>query len=270
MLLLTLGLVAVVALIFSQQNRLKALEDQLSTVTHSAISISKGSPVINKDSTTLISKKGAPTATREQYYGIDVSHLQVDLLKFINKHDSLHFIFCKATEGISLKDDRYAENVKLTKGKKLLLGAYHFYRANDDPVKQANFFWETIQTQQLPVLPLAIDLEMKSFPGEKPAAYPNFQRDLSTLLRELTRLSGRQPILYTNYDFAQHHLTTKDLAEYPLWLADYNNKRSNPPTPDIWKQKGVVIWQKTDTYLLHHQNTDLDVYLGSLGKLLQL
>ena len=101
----------------------------------------KNTPILNEVKTTVIK----PTKTI--VYGIDISKYQGDEVDLLNKKkDSLSFIICKATEGITYTDPKFHQNWQLISAKKFIKGAYHFYRCQDDPIKQAAHYLNTIQT----------------------------------------------------------------------------------------------------------------------------
>ena len=65
----------------------------------------------------------------EFVYGIDVSDFQGDEVDFLDKQkDSLSFVICKATEGITYTDPEFQNNWKTIPEKGFIRGAYHFYR----------------------------------------------------------------------------------------------------------------------------------------------
>ena len=87
-------------------------------------------------------------------YGIDISQYQGDQIEFLNKtKDSLSFVICKATEGITYIDPRFAQNWDLIKQKGFIRGSYHFYRSNDDPQSQAANYTRVISDLQKTDLP---------------------------------------------------------------------------------------------------------------------
>ena len=63
-------------------------------------------------------------------YGIDISMYQgKEVGEIHKKNDSLGFIICKATEGITYTDPDFSYNWKNIKEKSFIRGAYHFYRS---------------------------------------------------------------------------------------------------------------------------------------------
>ena len=89
-----------------------------------------------------------------------------------------------------------------------------------------------------------------------------------TFLEVLEKTTGRKPILYTDYAFAQQYITESKFAEYDLWLAEYSGA-TQPRIPTVWKDKGYKIWQKSDAYSIYSETTDFDEYRGALINLVK-
>ena len=90
--------------------------------------------------------------------GIDVSHFQGDVNWDKIKEHNISFAYAKATQGTSFKDPKFKENQKNTKQAGLKHGSYHFYLTNEDPIKQAEHYINTIEDldegHMLPMLDL--------------------------------------------------------------------------------------------------------------------
>lgn len=191
-------------------------------------------------------------------YGIDISRWNGDIAVDLSKSTDIKFVIAKATEGTSEVDPKFVENWHTLERLKLQRGAYHFYTQNLDPDAQANHYWSVVKSLTSSDIAPIVDIETTSLNSLQPTSNITFQVDLLTLLKELEKLSGRKPIIYTSVDFANQFITHSRFAEYPLWLADYNGK-SSPTLPDIWKDEGYFIWQKSDTYSLKSKPTDFDI-----------
>ena len=57
-------------------------------------------------------------------------------------------------------------------------------------------------------------------------------------------------------------------SNYELWLAEYTN-RDQPTVPDVWKSKGYLIWQKSESYTVYSDKSDLDEFNGRLNDLIR-
>ncbi len=206
---------------------------------------------------------------REQgiYYGIDISHYQGDVLKLMASNDSLHFVFAKATEGTSYIDPDFKNNWREIKERGLIRGAYHFYRFEDDPIQQAQHFFNQIKDIEDSDIAPVVDVEVGSLKSNTLTNISQLNTDLLRFLYELEIQTGQKPIIYTNTAFANKYLKNSELAEYRLWLAEYTNHQ--PRIPDLWKQGGYFIWQKSQNYNDVSAITDFDLFNGRLDELVR-
>lgn len=201
------------------------------------------------------------------YYGIDISRYNGNLASLLSPDDSLTFIICKATEGVTLVDAWFKLNCARIRANGYLLGAYHFYRTGDDPQVQAAFFWETVSAQGGADIAPMVDVEYGSFP-KSPAFrdVAKLQRNLLLFLDALENLSHRKPMLYTNRHFADVYLLNGDFSQYPLWLADYSGA-DTPRLPKTWETAGYKIRQTTDDHIIHSHRCNFNVFYGKRSDL---
>jgi len=158
--------------------------------------------------------------------GADVSHHQgpIDWDK-VKASGRLDFVICKATEGRTWVDPEFSRNWAKIKRIGALRGAYHFVRANSDPILQARHFVKTVK-------PTATDLlvaDVEKTDGKTPAQVVEVARKF---LAEVHRLHGREPMLYSYDKFIP---ALWDLP-YPRWRARYSTQEPTKP----WR-----IWQYT-------------------------
>lgn len=191
--------------------------------------------------------------------GIDISHYQGNLMDEIKGHDHLDFIICKATQGIAYIDEDFEENWRIIREKGFIRGAYHFFVVSEDPEDQAHHFYDTIPDLDIGDMAPIVDVEELSLSQD------TSPRSLQDLLKEFLMVTedkfGRKPMIYSNYSFAQEYLKDDWLADYPLWIADYNGK-SSPAIPNTWENTGYKIWQKNSSYHIDSMDTDFDVFIG--------
>lgn len=199
-------------------------------------------------------------------YGLDVSKYQGNLLEKITDFDSIYFVICKATEGLTMRDGTFAANWEMLGRTNVLRGAYHFFISSDDPERQAAFFLQTAMGAGQTDIPLIIDVEAGSLKDSIPA--DSLQRRLLACLSYLERQHGRKPILYTNLSFANVYLRNEVFAAFPLWLAEYSGK-PKPVLPVAWQKTGHTFWQKSASYVIDAETTDYDVFNGSGAELLE-
>lgn len=186
--------------------------------------------------------------------GIDVSHFQGNVNWEEVKTTRFKFAYSKATQGMGFVDPKFAVNENGSGKVGLHHGAYHFYIAGDDPMKQAQLFIKTCKELDNNTLPPMLDLEQG---GVQKAVNPKqFQQDVFTWLKEVEAALNIKPIIYTNTPFSNQYLNHPDFANYPLWLAEYGVKE--PRIPNTWTQKGWFIWQRTDRAKVENSVTTFD------------
>ena len=205
-------------------------------------------------------------AYADKTFGIDISHYQNpkdirwDSLSIGNRTIPLKFIVLRATMGNTSKDKNFEEFWRTAKKHNLIRGAYHFYRPDEDPVKQANNFLETVKLEEGDLLPI-LDIE------KLPLKYTQkeLNKNLKIWLKIVEEKYDKKPVIYTFYHYYKDNLRS-DFDEYPLWLANYNNV-PQPSADDDWK-----IWQFTENGIVYGINTkvDLNVFNGNIWSLKKL
>ncbi len=240
-------------------------------VTFAACNSGKGpaptddTTVVKKDTTAVI-ETDTTAEVAAKYHGVDVSKYNGNAVEEIDAADSLYFIICKATEGVTLVDPSLRSNWKLIRDKKMILGAYHFYHTDDDPTAQAQFYCSTVDAQgKLDITPI-VDIEQGSLTPNQATNTNQLQSNLLIYLNVIEKHYKRIPMIYTGEAFAQQFLNNPVFAKYPLWLAEYSGK-AKPILPDTWKATGYKIWQKRANFDINSTPTDYDVYFGKLSEL---
>jgi lysozyme len=165
------------------------------------------------------------------------------------------FAFIKATDGQDYVDPLFAQNWAGAKAAGLRRGAYHFFRAEDDPQIQAEWFWKTVGG--VGELPMVVDVE-------ESMGQPNSTviSNLTSFLASLQQWTNQQPMIYTDSGF-WNGLGTNAFGSYPLWVAEYGV--AAPTLPSGWVLWD--FWQNSETGQVPgiQGNVDLDVYSGSLS-----
>lgn len=206
------------------------------------------------------------TANLDKTYGFDVSHYQNkedikwDSLSIGNKTIPLEFVVMRATMGNRNADKHFDEFWMKAQKHNLIRGAYHFYRADEDPVIQANNFLANVKLESGDLPPI---LDIEKIPKRK--TNKKLVEDLKVWCKIIEETYGEKPIIYTYYHYYKDFLKG-EFDDYPLWLANYNDVPS--PTPnDRWD-----FWQFTENGIVHGINTkvDLDIYNGSSWSLKRL
>lgn len=206
------------------------------------------------------------TNNLDKTYGFDVSHYQNredikwDSLSIGNKTIPLEFVVMRATMGNKSADKHFDEFWEKAKKHNLIRGAYHFYRADEDPVIQANNFLANVKLESGDLPPI---LDIEKIPKRK--TNKKLVEDLKVWCKIVEETYGEKPIIYTYYHYYKDFLKG-EFDGYPLWLANYNDVPT--PSPDSqWD-----FWQFTENGIVHGINTkvDLDIYNGNSWSLKRL
>ena len=186
--------------------------------------------------------------------GIDVSkhNGKIDFEKV--RDDNYQFVFIKASEGKTYRDDAFASNYKAAREAGLKVGAYHFFRKNRTGREQADNLLKAIKGKTLD-LPVVIDIEDDWGNGATTKRDVAVQR----LLEMITCLNdkGYQVMIYTNGDGYKKYY--KDmLTDCDLWLCSFTS-------PELQSHLGHRIQQYSHEGKVAgvKGEVDLNVFLGS-------
>tara|TARA_B100001109_G_C18844173_1_gene465982 strand:- start:285 stop:1061 length:777 start_codon:yes stop_codon:yes gene_type:complete len=222
-----------------------------------------------KKQTSTVQKNTQTSASKHTgfvHYGIDVSHFQGDIIEKLDQKDSLRFAICKATQGQYFVDPEFHFNWNEIKERGLVRGTYHFYDCSVDPEIQAAHFYATVGNIEATDIAPVLDIEQGSMTSSVSGS--QMVSDILVFLKSIHEKFGRKPILYTDYAFAQEYFKDDALAEYDLWLAEYENTEE-PNVPDLWKSKGFFIWQKSSNYHMNTTILDYDEFQGNLSNIVK-
>lgn len=206
-------------------------------------------------------------------FGVDVSHWddgqKSDLIDW-KKLNLAEFVIIKATDGETFVDEEFSYNWKQAKENGFVRGAYHFYRTNRDPIKQAKFFLKTVGKLDDLDLPLVIDFETDPKRGQKEEQLKAaiVSGDVKKFLDYIEKETGKTPIFYSYHAVLIYLNLDKSFEKYPLWLARYTNKIPAAPAP--WKD--WIIWQYSDNGMIEgiKKGCDFNVFNGEFQKLIRL
>ncbi|MBK4731387.1 peptidoglycan-binding protein [Oxynema sp. CENA135] len=169
--------------------------------------------------------------------GIDVSDWQDPVNWYSVAQSGMAFAFTKATEGATFVADTFRSNWNAIQSVGLARGAYHFYRAKQDPGAQADLFLSTVPLGP-DDLPPVLDIE-----ATDGVSASRILDGIGYWLDVVERETKRRPIIYTYPSFWERIGNPKSFSDYPLWIAHYGTQ--NPWVPGGWD--GWTLWQYTDT-----------------------
>lgn len=156
----------------------------------------------------------------DKIFGVDVSEYQGKIdwhtVELINEKFPIDFIFIRATMGQKNKDRRFQKNWQGAQARNKLRGAYHYFRPNENSIKQAQNFINTVKL--LPGdLPPVLDIE------ERPRSQPmdSLKVGLKRWLDKVEAHYSIKPIVYSGDSYFSDFLE-KEFADYTLWIANYN------------------------------------------------
>jgi lysozyme len=191
---------------------------------------------------------------------VDLSHWdEVDSFEDA-KDDGVVGIIHKATESNNYFDPTYNQRKRDALAARLLWGAYHFLRPGNMK-DQAHYF----------VSEAGKNLDLYAADHEDEGVSLD---DLKTFLREVKRLTGKSPIIYSGHVLKEQLGDRRDseLSQYRLWLAQYTS--SGTPS---WPKATFLqwwLWQYTE----HGEcdgipgdsegNLDLNKYTGTKKQLI--
>lgn len=176
-------------------------------------------------------------SSEEIYEGIDVSIYQRDIDFKKVKQDGIEVVYIKSSQGFSYIDQKFERNYRNAKENGLKVGLYHFVTARTEAEarRQAQFFVSLASGKNIDCK-LAMDFEQFGSLNKE-----EINRVGLAFLKEVERLSGKQPVLYSNA-FTANNVWEGENTNYPLWIADYGVER--PQNNGTWEK--WTGWQYTD------------------------
>jgi lysozyme len=205
-----------------------------------------------------------PSDPKARVRGVDVSHHNESVDFKAMKAAGWHFAFMKATEAAGFEDSKFKARWAAAKEAGVMVGAYHFFRANVDPAKQAEHFISNLKEVSAGDLPPVMDWETK----DNTERLTHIIRG-RVFLEMVERATGRRPIIYTGPSFAGDFLKLPaEFAKYPLWVAHYQTKQPRVPAP--WKT--WTFWQDSETGVVPGvaNRCDTNYFMGSIEDLKRL
>jgi lysozyme len=199
----------------------------------------------------------------DKVFGIDVSTYQEVIdwqqVNTINDQFPIDFVFIRATMGEKGVDDRFGRNWAKIHNRAILRGAYHYFRPNENSVRQARNFIRKVKLQAGDLPPV---LDIEEHPRHQ--SMDSLKVGLKRWLDEVETHYKVKPILYSGDKFYSDFLE-KEFAGYTLWIANYNFWVENPK--EHW-----TFWQFSEKGTVRgiRGNVDLNIYNGKIEELEEL
>ncbi|OIV43162.1 glycoside hydrolase family 25 protein [Flavobacterium johnsoniae] len=192
--------------------------------------------------------------------GIDVSEFQgkVDWeeVEILDEKYPVQFVFIRATAGNDRVDRQFKRNWEGAKENKIMRGAYHYYRPNENSIEQADLFIKTVKLQKGDLPPV---LDIEKLPKNQPL--DSLKKGLKRWLTKVEKHYQVRPIIYSGERYYSDFLK-EEFGEYLFWIANYNFYREK--IEDDW-----LFWQFTEKASLPgiKHRVDVNIYNGDIEQL---
>lgn len=157
---------------------------------------------------------------KDKVIGFDVSEFQGKinwtLVEKIEDDYPLGFVFIRATAGKDKVDSQFSRNWRGAKRRKIVRGAYHYYRPNENSLEQAELFIKTVELQKGDLPPV---LDIEKLPKDQ--SIDSLKVGLRRWLNAIDKHYNMKPIIYTGESYYNDFLKD-EFSEYPFWIANYN------------------------------------------------
>lgn len=176
---------------------------------------------------------------KNHIFGIDISQYQGiinrDKVGFLEDSIPLSFVMIRATAGKNKADNYFTYNWREASSKKIIKGAYHYYRPNENSEEQAKNFISKVKLKKGDLAPI-LDIEDVS----NIQTMKSLRKGIKNWLELVEKEYHIKPIIYTGDSFYKDNLKGKGYEDYPIWIANYNKNIRSP------KVKNWIIWQFSD------------------------
>ncbi|HZV00496.1 MAG TPA: GH25 family lysozyme [Planctomycetota bacterium] len=200
--------------------------------------------------------------SKNKLKGVDVSKYdgQVDWAKV--KAAGYSFGIARVSDGTSTHDATFARNWAGMKQAGLVRGVYQFFRASQDPVKQADYLLSQVGKFGADDLPPFLDMETKD--GESGSVVAS---RMAQWIAHVKAKTGLTPIVYVTKSFWES-IGNPPAEGCLLWVANWGVKA--PKIPTRWSD--WTFWQYTSTGHVPGigSNVDLSYFKGSTDDLKKL
>lgn len=192
---------------------------------------------------------------KDKVFGIDVSEYQgvIDWKEADSiENFKIGFVVVRATCGVDKVDDTFKENWKQLRSKKIIRGAYHYYRPNENSIAQAKFFVKTVKLNKGDLPPI---LDIEQLPENQ--SVDSLKVGLHRWLDYVDAHYNVKPIIYSGESYYKDFLKD-EFSDYTFWVANYNFWEEN--IKENW-----LFWQFSEKGIVNgiNENVDINIYNGS-------
>ena len=175
--------------------------------------------------------------------GVDVSHHQgkVDWQKV--KAAGYDFVILRlgyrgyGASGTIALDREFEKNVESAKNAGLEVGVYFFAQAinETEAIEEADFVLDHLSGHAI-TLPVVYDPEsiLDDEARTDHVTGEQFTKNTAAFCKRIEE-AGYQPMIYSNMLWEAYHLNLEELADYPIWYADYEALPQTPYQFDYWQ-----------------------------------
>ena len=193
----------------------------------------------------------------KQLFGVDFSHYQGIInwnhVDTFNCGKPVTFVIVRATMGHDGRDIYFNYNWKNLENRKIIRGAYHYYRPNENSIMQANNFIKRVKLKKGDLPPI---LDIEQVPTVQ--SVKNLRIGLKRWLDAVEKHYNVKPILYTGDHYFKTYLSKKEFSGYTLWIANYSATKH--PKARKWN-----FWQFSEKGTLNGVDgfVDFNVFRGN-------
>ncbi|MCF8298060.1 MAG: glycoside hydrolase family 25 protein [Saprospiraceae bacterium] len=201
---------------------------------------------------------------KDKAFGIDISQYQGIInwqqVDSIDDKVSISFVIIRATIGSKKRDKYLTYNWRESLNKGFIHGVYHYYRPDENSIKQAENFIKNVKLKKGDLPPI-LDIESLS----SIQSTEKLKLGIKRWLDKVEKHYNVKPIIYTGDSFYESYLNNEEFNKYTFWIANYNNIKQ--PEKNNWK-----IWQFSEKGKIAgiSEFVDLNVVNGDLNKLKEL
>lgn len=202
--------------------------------------------------------------------GIDVSSNQrLPLFRWAELAAAWRWIVCRATYGVK-PDSIFDAVIEHARAHKMAVGAYHFFRQQQDPQAQLDAFFARLDALEIgpgDIVPF-IDLEdNERWDGKlDPTAHNTGGR---WMVEQVAKRYGRAGIYTAPYHFINLGGASW-MYEHDIWVADYGTGRKWPRWPEVTGNRDWAMWQTKPRTIVGYGKTAKDVIDVNVARRLPL